>query len=541
MTATKEWVDELQESLKPLRIIVLGESGCGKSMLVNNLLHAKVAKVGDTPSPETTKITRYTGQLEGKDIVVYDTPGLEDDGVVEKLREVIEYRHMVVVVCLKMTEKRTNRSLVQVLNKLDVNKTNTMIALTFADVIPGMSSSAAKGKDFTDKLISWRERLAKEFWNLDSNLIFPTTSDRSKHLPTGDPFSPLCSAILRTFSMRVVYSYPAVREDECRLSYGDCLSNIGWNKEGVWAYNTDMSADLSGLFHPMFVAPYDVKVERLKQKDRHPLDRPHPSSHEAVYDRKTLFFAEEPKDWYSCCICRSLAIQPAQTTCCGQTVCEGCFDEWSKGKDNLSCPHCRKECNPPGIDKRTERFIQDQTVYCTHHSLGCDWKGELRSLKSHLGDTCNYTIIKCSTGSCNAEYQRFLQEVHAKHECLWRTVKCPFCQAMSGGSDGSSVPDIVFREMIVKHSAECLHFPVRCPNMCEDRQWTRGTLKQHLDKCPKQVVSCDFKEFGCNVSTLRESMLAHADDFLQRHLSMLLTSHRLLQERVTRLEENQTK
>ena len=542
----KEWVQNLKESLKPVRIVVVGEPGCGKSLLVNNLLQKKVAKVGDTPEPVTTRIARYEGQVEGVDAVVYDTTGLEGGGsgsseAIRALREIIDYHHTVVVVCVRMTEKKTNRPLVQILEEFNVNKSHTIVALTFADIVTGLSTSQNRDNYFSDMWKSWRERIKKEFWS--SLFPFPTTSNRSKLLPAGDAFTPLCTAIMKTFSMRVVCSYRGGQEGECTFICNYTVNAIKWDQDGVWASGT-VDGDQVGLFHPLFVEPYDAEVEKLREKDKYPLNRPPPEGHEATYNNKDLIFINKPEDWYSCRICLSLAVSPVQTSCCGHTCCRKCCDKWSEKND--TCPQCREEDFDVSEDVRTDRFIKNLKLYCSHHTLGCDWTGELRQLNPHLEKDCQFTIVNCPVKKCKEKYRRFLHRVHTEHDCLWRMVSCPFCRAASGNY--VPVQEMTYDELEGVHLSKCPHYPIRCPNLCPDRHWTRGTIQEHLEMCPKQVIACDFEEFGCAKRTERERMPSHLEEDVQQHLSMLLVSHRTLlnshrslQGRIAKLERNPSK
>lgn len=74
-----------------VNILLVGATGSGKSSTINALLGDNVAKVGDSPDPETMTITRY----EYGNRVLWDTPGLGDgildashsQQIIEKLLE----------------------------------------------------------------------------------------------------------------------------------------------------------------------------------------------------------------------------------------------------------------------------------------------------------------------------------------------------------------------------------------------------------------------------------------------------------------------
>ncbi|XP_070201260.1 uncharacterized protein [Littorina saxatilis] len=73
-------------SVEPIRIILIGTTGAGKSSLGNSLLNKSVFKVGRGMRSNTAKCERQTGKRSGTLIELVDTPGLcdtdEDDDVI---------------------------------------------------------------------------------------------------------------------------------------------------------------------------------------------------------------------------------------------------------------------------------------------------------------------------------------------------------------------------------------------------------------------------------------------------------------------------
>ena len=64
---------------KTLKLVLIGETGIGKSKLGNFILQKEnVFKVGDTSKSETKSIIEHNSNIDGMELTIMDTPGLND-------------------------------------------------------------------------------------------------------------------------------------------------------------------------------------------------------------------------------------------------------------------------------------------------------------------------------------------------------------------------------------------------------------------------------------------------------------------------------
>ena len=77
-TKVAAWVKKARTECTRFTILIIGDTGVGKSTLINNLLWKDVAKEGNTVESETATIARYEGEVKSVPVVFYDTPGLGD-------------------------------------------------------------------------------------------------------------------------------------------------------------------------------------------------------------------------------------------------------------------------------------------------------------------------------------------------------------------------------------------------------------------------------------------------------------------------------
>ena len=202
-------IQKLKGDCPVFGVLVVGETGTGKSTLVNNLMGKDVVVEGGTFDSQTATITKHIVEVEGVTVALYDTPGLgdtrgtEDDVYLGKMKDTLKGDTIsLVIYCLKLSETRMRASLIrtfQEFNKIGVKWEMTIIALTFADFVPVPYSVCQKpgfqeGQFFNDRLAEMqlcirrtlRERVKVAAQVASDVTCRPSTSDPIERLMNGD-------------------------------------------------------------------------------------------------------------------------------------------------------------------------------------------------------------------------------------------------------------------------------------------------------------------------------------------------------------------
>lgn len=143
--ALLEWIANNRQ--KKLSFVLTGKTGVGKSRLVNALVGENVADEGQQRDACTNTATPYKVTKENIDILVWDSPGLQDGNAdysnwyLETLKDInSRYCIDVVIYCLKMDDRRFYPEDKKAIRKLTEGFgkelwKKTVIALTFANKI----------------------------------------------------------------------------------------------------------------------------------------------------------------------------------------------------------------------------------------------------------------------------------------------------------------------------------------------------------------------------------------------------------------------
>ena len=309
-------------------------------------------------------------------------------------------------------------------------------------------------------------------------------------------------------TVKVVYPYEAQLPDELSLSPGDVVEVTNWDFESrpKWAKGIALEKDKEGIFLTRFVQP--VLTEETNKTEG-------TQGHSNTYRGRKYVFAEKPEEWLECLICSELAYDPHQSSCCGHTLCLRCATKWKKSSN--SCVNCGREPFQFQKDSRAERLVTGLSVPCPNARHGCEWKGSLSRVESHLEITCDFGYLN----------KKFTPDSILDCPCCARyvidkaTQKTLSCGRMN------------YYEIVNYHYKTCSDWPMRCPNGCLD-PLTRVSLPVHLGvDCPEEIVSCDFSSMGCTARSERKEMKKHVAKDVAQHLTVLLIDHMRVKERQT--------
>ena len=147
-------------------------------------------------------------------------------------------------------------------------------------------------------------------------------------------------------------------------------------------------------------------------------------------------------------------------------------------------------------DKRSDRRINIQQVYCSYKDAGCKWIGELRGVEEHIVKDCNYQTVECP--DCKNTMLKYNFDKHRSDERLLRKYKCRLCNE-EGTYQFITTAD---------HQNTCPEVILECKNTgCNEH--VKHKTSSHTKVCPKQVINCPFKNMGCKVIPKREDLPAH--------------------------------
>ena len=180
MSDLLEKIASLSQSLKDwwlgsktVHILLTGKTGVGKSSLVNSLVGDEVASEGHDLDPETMIVSPFKTKINGVEITVWDSPGLQDGKGNEKkyIEDMKRQEYDLVLYCCSMTDTRFGDDDAAAMVKLTnaFGKTfweNAVFVLTFANrVKPTKRNPDA----YKNKLSQFQAKMREELEKMSVN------------------------------------------------------------------------------------------------------------------------------------------------------------------------------------------------------------------------------------------------------------------------------------------------------------------------------------------------------------------------------------
>ena len=244
-------------------------------------------------------------------------------------------------------------------------------------------------------------------------------------------------------------------------------------------------------------------------------------------------FVGKVPDRFICQICTKVLRDPHLAVCCGQHFCESCLNKWFTRQGKESCPHCRAEGDGFNhvIHKGLRSEVNQLRIRCSNYGEGCQWTGELGTLKKHLEsdtDGCGYVIVCCPNKCALSLDELFMKRKdlgkHLADDCILRPYQCKFC----GLKD--TYKAIMGHKLHLLddpgHQVKCPEAPLTCPNKCGSNKIKRKDMEFHRSQCPQETVECPFAEAGCKEKLKRCQLNTHVTSSVQEHVSLIMKDYR---------------
>lgn len=166
---TEAWLEDCNS----LTITVIGRTGTGKSSLMNGLLGKKLAKEGDGLNRETTIVEPFVSTIEGVEVTIWDTPGLQDGVCADEvyLQDMIDKGCIdanLKLYCISMGNTRFDESEIAALGKFTTKVgvkfwDRCMFVLTFANAYAALCRPDIDEAEWLRKrIVQWQERIKSE-------------------------------------------------------------------------------------------------------------------------------------------------------------------------------------------------------------------------------------------------------------------------------------------------------------------------------------------------------------------------------------------
>lgn len=256
-----------------------------------------------------------------------------------------------------------------------------------------------------------------------------------------------------------------------------------------------------------------------ESKEQYELKVDDESSNDYIRSDQYVDYKKLCDDNLECSICLNIISGTVAITTCMHRFCSSClFEYMMKKSGNASCPNCRASIDnleDVMISSELSDILDVATIKCKNKE--CAVELPRKEYKNHM-NTCEFNKKQCK--GCKSLY--FEKNFHShEEECESRLVKCNLCNSYVKFKDqkthrGDVCPVTMVkcpnkkcnyltqRSKINKHGVSCVYRIVTCSNGC-------GSVFDHKEQsfhdeiCNHRSVKCEF----CNINVQYSNLIEH--------------------------------
>lgn len=155
----------------------------------------------------------------------------------------------------------------------------------------------------------------------------------------------------------------------------------------------------------------------------------------------------------------------------------------------------------------------------------CEWEGPFATLEMHV-DVCEFVPITCPRQCKEKLVKKDLIE-HLKKYCPYRAWECGLCGEAGRYSDIAQV-----------HGQVCSMETLKCPIAGCTEVVQRQHIAKHLVTCEHGLVSCKYRNIGCEAKPKRMDVPKHEGENEEAHWCMALDKAVELQDSNSNLKSS---